>query len=707
MWITNEGMVMDYHEFVPDKNQLRAPRNKFWRPKGTTYGDIVKMSLEDSNPTAFTGQARLSGDFNYFIGNDSSKWASSCHRYAEARAENPYPGMSLRYYFDEGSPRYDLVVKPGADPSQVSFKVEGAQGIRVREDGNLELKTPYGTILEKGLTAYQEVSGQRTQVPCRMIADGNRVHFDARQYDPSKPLIIDPLVFSTFLGTGDDWIGALSIDASGDLVVAGETGSSNFPTTTGAYQRKNRGSPNGGNAFVSKLSRDATKLLASTLIGGSNVDSAVGLASDPAGDLVIAGDTNSANFPVTSSAFQKVLHGEAGTSNVFISRISSDGTELLASSYIGGSGADALTCLCLDSSGDPLVAGSTYSSDYPVSEGAYQKVNNGTANQVSNGFVSKLNHDESQLMWSTYDGTPGTLTSEVITFGSLGEENVTYGYTGDQVNAVAVDSEGHAIVAGDYGDVVAFVTTFSPDGSTVVSSTTLAGSGCYVDNTLSEDSWVLYGDAALALTIDNEGNLIVGGAACSADFPTTAGAFQTTNGEFGAGASTGFVCKLSNDETKLLASTFLGGSDLTGDAVYSLSVDANNSLWVTGSSFSSNFPVTYDAFQNQNLNPTLPVSNVFVSGLASNETKLLYSTYLGGYDMSLGISVNKSGYPVVAGWSLGSFPATPGAFMTDPTINQLLGSACFISCLSPSTGAGSYNLEIPDGPKLWTRCGFR
>ncbi len=269
-WITDEGVVYDFHKFIPAQQLQPSTLNPLRsKNKGTRIGQVVKMSFANARPAQITATGELRGKLNYFIGNDRSQWATDVRRFSEAKSQEIYDGIAVRYYVESGAPRYDLIVKPGADPSQVQMKLEGADGARVLPNGNLEIRTQLGTVEERGLTAYQETGNGKTRVPCRMTMDGNTLRFDAGGYDVTKPLIIDPLLFSTFLGGNtDDQCNAVALDSADNVAVAGLTTSTNFPTTTGAYQSH---LPGQGCGFVAKLSSDGRFLLFGTYLGGNSV----------------------------------------------------------------------------------------------------------------------------------------------------------------------------------------------------------------------------------------------------------------------------------------------------------------------------------------------------------------------------------------------------------------------------------------------------
>src|ERR1022692_2021146 len=368
------------------------------------------------------------------------------------------------------------------------------------------------------------------------------------------------LVYSTYLGgSGLDLGYGIAVDASGSAYVTGQTGSSDFPTTPGAFQTTYRGCSGCWNAFVSKLNASGSALSYSTYLGGSTWDRAWGIAVDASGNAYVTGMAGSFDFPTTPGAFQTTLRGAA---NVFVSKLNAAGSALVYSTYVGGSGNDHAAGIALDASGNAYVAGFATSSDFPTTPGAFQA----TLHTVccSNAFVTKLNPLGSALAYSTYLG----------------------GSADDYAYGIAVDTSGNAYTTGftsstDFPTTPgafqttrviydAFVSKLNPNGSALVYST------------------YFYGGPAIAA--DASGNAYVTGwTGC--DFPTTPDAFQTTCG----GGDDAFVSELNSAGSALLYSTFLGGSNV--DAGWGIAVDASGNVYVTGGTESSNFPTTPGAFQ--------------------------------------------------------------------------------------------------------------
>ena len=254
------------------------------------------------------------------------------------------------------------------------------------------------------------------------VYDQETYGFSVGAYDTARPLIIDPLLASTFIGgSNSDYVYGIAIDSAGSPFVAGCTGSTDYPTTAGAFDCSYNGG--GYDVFVSKLSSDLSSLTASSFIGGGSDDRAFAIAIDSAGSPFVAGWTRSTNYPTTAGAFDSSYNG--GDYDVFVSKLSSDLSSLTASTFIGSIRADDARAITIDSAGSPFVAGFTYSTNYPTTAGAYDVSHNGN----SDVFVSKLSSDLSSLSASTFIGGSSADYAEAIAIDSAGSLFVA-GYTG-------------------------------------------------------------------------------------------------------------------------------------------------------------------------------------------------------------------------------------------------------------------------------------
>jgi hypothetical protein len=669
----------------PEKNAPGAT-GPFTRPlakdaASAVRTDVVRMQLEGAAPGLHVaGANKLAGTANYFMGQDTTNWRTSVPTYGRVEYTNVYPGIDLAYYGNQQQLEYDFIVAPNADPRSIRLHFAGVKTLELTSNGDLEVITTNGKIAFHRPVVYQDTNGKRQPVEGRFIPIArNTVGFVTGNYDHARPLVIDPtLVYSTYLGgTTGDGATAIAIDRAGDAYVTGLTVSSNFPVTSGAFQTTSKTTSGASTAFVAKMNPTGTALVYATYLGGSTNDYANAIAVDSSGDAYIAGETESADFPTTTGAFQ-TSSGNGGTFFTgFVTEINPNGTALVYSTFLGGTDSqfDAPTGenargIALDGNGDAFVVGYTASPDFPVTTGAFQT---SITNFDGAGFVAELNPAGTGLVYATFLGG---------------------GSGGSQANAVAVDSAGDAYVGGDTSSpdfpvstnavqpqfpsgsnvTAAFVTKLNPSGTGALYSTFLGGS------TSSESDG--QGDAVYAIAIDASGDAFVSGDTASTTFPVTSGAFQTTNlNPHGNEQSSGFVAKLNPTGESLLYSTYLGGNYPT--VVYALQIDPAGRAYVAGNTLASNFPVTSGALQS-----TDPTTSTFGSGFVSElnpeGSELLNSTYLGGTNGSTisGLSLDSSLNVYVAGTtSSTNFPVTAGAFQTtnnDSEFGSPTGSA-FIS----------------------------
>ena len=414
------------------------------------------------------------------------------------------------------------------------------------------------------------------------------------------------LGYSTYLGgSAFDQGTAIAVDAAGNTYVAGSTFSANFPVTPGAYDTTYH---SGNHVFVAKLSPGGS-LDWATYLGGSVGEVPFGIAVDNSGNVYVTGQTASSDFPTTPNAFQTTNRGSL---DGFVTKLNPTGTALVYSTYLGGSDADfGGFAIAVDASGNAYIGGSTRSSDFPTTPGAFQTTKPGLAG-VNSATVTELNAMGSALIYSTY----------------LGGTN-SYVYN-EQVSGIAVDAAGNAYVSGitaatDFPTTPGALQTSSPglgnqpfvaklnaSGSGLVYSTYLGGSG-------SSSSGM-----GVGIAVDSSGDAYVTGSTQSSNFPTTPGAVQTT---FGGGSYDAFVSKLNDTGTALVFSTYLGGSgnDYSSD-FGSIALDGAGNVYVRGTTSSTDFP-TANAVQATYGGGAF---DAYVAKLNASGTALSYSTYLGG-----------------------------------------------------------------------------
>ena len=536
---------------------------------------VLRMKLLGANPEArVTGIEELPGKSNYFIGNDPEKWRTNVPHYSKVNYEEVYPGIDLVYYgTDQQQLEYDFVVSPGADPKAIQLAVEGAEEIRVDGDGDLVVETEGGEVRFHKPVVYQKEEPQRQYLDGRYVLDdaNHEVSFEIAAYDASKPLIIDPVLsYSTYVGGSETDEGSgIAVDASGNAYVTGSTRSANFPVVS-PFQSSN----NGFDVFVTKLNSSGNALLYSTYLGGSVSFGDFGgdIAVDSSGNAYVTGTTFSTDFPM-ANPFQAGLNG---TSDAFVAKLNADGSALLYSTYLGGSGTENPDDpvdggIAVDGLGNAYVTGTTFSTDFPTVH-PLQAAHGGG---IDDAFVTKLNPTGSALVYSTYLGGDGGESGTSIAVDSSGNAYVT-GQTDStdfpiQNPFQAAFGGGGVAFLGD-----AFVTKLNAAGNALVYSSYLGGSS---------------DDIGRSIAVDASGNAYVSGFTLSTDFPTA----SPIQPAFGGGLRDIFVTKLNTPGNTLLFSTYLGG---TGDDLGSgIALDAASNAYVTGFTGSTDFPTTPGAFQ--------------------------------------------------------------------------------------------------------------
>jgi uncharacterized protein (TIGR03437 family) len=440
------------------------------------------------------------------------------------------------------------------------------------------------------------------------------------------------LGFSTYLGgsgfSRNEEAFDLAVDADGNAYVTGRTFSANFPVTTGAVQTSHGGGTF-SDAFVTKIDAAGKNLVYSTYLGGSGEDSGTGIAAAADDSAYVTGATASSNFPTTKGAFQTA---PGGSSDSFVAKLSPEGSTLAYSTLLGGNGTDAAVGIAVDSSGNAYVTGTTSSTNFPTTTGAFQTSGAGGVE----GFVSKLNGEGSALVYSTYLGGEGQDNTSGIAVDSEGNAYVT-GWTYSK-NFPTTAGAFQTAFAGGYTD--AFVSKLDAGGAALRYSTLLGGTG---------------DDDGRRVAVDTSGSAYVTGRTNSINFPTTPEAFQTS----ARGGYDGYVAKLNAEGTALAYSTYLGGSGSDWGA--GLAVDASGNAHVTGLTNSANFPTSADRIQRSRR----PGWEAFVVKLDAAGKTPLYSSYLGGLgdDIGAAIAVDSAGNAYVTGQTgSADFRITPEAF---------------------------------------------
>lgn len=484
--------------------------------------------------------------------------------------------------------------------------------------------------------------------------------FNVVKSQTQKNILFDSKeLISTFLGgSGDDefYEPSMAIGPDGSIYITGSTKSSNFPVTEGCYDKYFNG---GIDRFICKFDPELKTLLASSFVGGTKNDIGMGIAVDEAGNVFLAGYTLSSDFPTSSNGYDRSFNG---VTDAFVLKMDGDLTTVISSTYFGGtsheiySGSDNQTFpridIAIGNEGDVYIAGITSSSDLPVSSNAYDK-SYSSSGGWQDCFVAKFDSDLSVLKAATYLGgyedewRPSILVDE--------DENV---YVAGSTRA-GFPTTSNAYDQSHNGHYDGFISKLSGDLSTLKASTYLGGN-------MPED--------LLGIRFDESGNIVVVGYTSSSEFPVTSGAYNTT---FGGGYAIDdcFISKLDKDLTKVIASTFIGSTNV--DKAEDIEIDQAGNIYVVGHTYSSNYPTTSDSYDNSHNGGQDVILSVFNNKLSA----LLSSTYIGGSKNERGqcVVINSNNDLYIGGRTVSSnFPTSIGVFDESFNGGTKYGD-CFIS----------------------------
>ncbi len=558
-----------------------------------------KVHFEGAQDALITGSKKQPHYYNYFLGNNPDRWKSGIHPFQVVDYKNIYRNIDLRVASEDGNIKYDFIIHPGADAAQIRLRFEGTEGISVR-GGALHINTSVGHVEERKPYAYQLINGKKIEIRCVYRVKGNEVTYVFPQgYDRTELLVIDPVVeFSTFTGAGsDNWGNSATYDDQGNFYAGGTVEGPLYPTTPGAFQVTYRGGGPPGTPGT----------------GGGNI-----------------------GFPC----------------DVVITKFTSDGSALLYSTFLGGSQNEQPHSMIVDREGNLVIAGRTYSNNFPVSSSAYDMSHNGNCDI----FIAKLNPAGTSLLASTYFGGSGDDGVNVSpTWPNM--TSIKYSYADDGRTEVIVDKQNNIYVAAptqsaDFPLAQATQTTLSGPQDAVVIK---------LNSTLDNLIWSTYlgggdYDAAYVLALDtSEQHIYVAGGTASNNFPGVTGGFWPA---FQGGMSDGFVVKFQNNGTyPKMRSTFIGMNDY--DQCFGIQVDLEDNVYVTGNTLGGSFPVAPGVYSN-------PGSSQFVMKLNPDLNTNIYSTVFGSGNSSeiditpVAFLVDTCHNVYISGWGGGPY-ARPGS----------------------------------------------
>jgi gliding motility-associated-like protein len=576
---------------------------------------------------------KLKEYYNYYIGNDKSKWKGNVRVYNIVEYTSLYDRIDLKVYSDNQFLKYDFIVAPGANTNNIQLFYNG---ITPKINNNqLEIDLGFNTIIEQEPYAYQIINGIRKEVKCQYVLKDNIISFIfPNGYDNTIELIIDPtLIASTLSGTnGSDNYGHSATYGMNDEIF---TGAINFgfgyPTNTGSFQQNSGGSID---IVISKLNPDGSSLLWATYLGGGGGDYPHSMMVNNMNELYVKGTTYSNNYPISANAFSNSLNG---SNDICITHLTQDGTNILGSTYIGGSLTDGVNSatnnygdtyrgeIIVDDIGNVYISSSTHSTNFPTSPGCFQSYNAGG----QDGVTFKMNPNLSILEWSTYLGSPGNDAAFGIRLD--GNNNVFITGTASDNFPTTLTSA----IPNSIGGYDAFVVKLNPTVSTLLSSTYFGS---------------ISGDASFFIDLDVNDEVYIYGQN-NEIIPITSGCYGTAN-------SNQFIAKFTNDLSTIIWQTSIGsgGTSFGYDFVpIAFMVDVCSHIYISGHSATIGLFTTANAFYTS--------GGFYLMSLSPDATNLEFATYYTESHVDGGTSrFDPTGTVYQAVCSGGGFATTANAY---------------------------------------------
>jgi hypothetical protein len=595
-----------------------------------------RVTLKNSLvPEAIEALHKSSNYSNFFIGNNPGRWASMVYDYSTVYYKNIYPGIDLEVNGKENSLKYNFIVHPGADAQNICLRYDGITGIK-EERGSLKITTPLTTIIEETPYAYQDENGRQKAVGCHFILKGSELRFSVDEnYNPALPLVIDPLlVFCSYSGSLADNFGmTATYDNQGNFYAGGTVFDQGYPTTIGAYDTTYNGPVQAGRTdiVITKYNSTGSNLIYSTYIGGaSGTEIVSSIIVNANNELMLLGATGSTDFPVSATAFDNSFNGGtylnyasngteyANGTDLYLAKLSADGSQLLASTLVGGSANDGVNSspslaynygdfyrgeIQTDAAGNFYAASCTYSSDFPATGGAFQTVPGGQLD----GCVLKMSPDLSTMLWCSY---LGGLTDDCA-YSLIQDDSLNVYVDGGTASSNFPTTAG-TIGPNYFGGITdGFVTKIKFDGSAILRSS-------FIGTSLYDQSYFIQKDTS--------DNIYLYGQSLG-NFPVSANVYSNPN-------SKQFIAVINNNLSVINHSTVFGnGNGNINISPCAFLVDQCGNIYCSGWGGSIiapitttfNMPVTFDALQ-----PTTDGHNFYFIVFTPLLQSLAYASYFGG-----------------------------------------------------------------------------
>ena len=615
-------------------------------------GHIIKVRLLRSNARPIVRSLHQKPEYhNYFIGNDSASWKGHVGLFDKVIHERIYPGIDMHVSAINDQPKITYVVQPNVSPHSIGLVYEGHRGLSTNGE-RLVITTSIGDIVEEDLYAYQTIDGQSVEVKCRFIVDGDEVGFKVGRYDESVTLFIDPTVIaSTNSGCTSEAFGhTATFNDAGQIYSGGRCFGTGYPTDTGAFQ-VDFGGPYTGSYYLkvdmclSKYNSDGSSLIYATYLGGNAEDLPHSMIVNDSDHVVLLGSTNSTNYPVSGNAHDTTHNGGK---DIVITSFSSDGSQLIGSTYLGGSSSDGVNNLeqyyadayrgevVLDSFGNIYIASFTRSGNFPATNVVFQ---DSLAGQ-QDGVVCKLSSALDTLFWATYLG--GSARDAAFALKVDDSSNVYVAGVSASSNFPVDSNAAYASFIGGSKD--AFVVKLNPSGQTM-----LAGS--FFGTTSADQNYFV--------ELDPDGGVYL--------FGTSGGAISATTGKYVGPGSGGYVYKTNwNLDTVEWVSTF---GNLAPAAFL---VDNCSRIYISGQGATASV-LNLGSFDTLDPVNSLTQAGFYLMKLSPDASDIEFGSFYGnnGSHVDGGTSrFDKRGVVYQATCSNGTFPTTSWAYSTTNQTNN-------------------------------------
>ncbi|NOQ53840.1 MAG: hypothetical protein GQ558_04450, partial [Thermoplasmata archaeon] len=524
---------------------------------------VVRVDFEGSNPMEPVGGDVMGHRTSYIIGRDPGGWVSDAHSYREVVYVDIWESIDLRLFLSNDRMKYEFVVRPGGNVESISMAYSGTTRLFVDPDsGALRIVTPSGTLIDDAPRSFQKYTGEVKDVTSHFrLSMASTIGFSTGPYDDQHNLVIDP-----------------GLEFS---------------------------------SFFGGSGNDGTDRKDALVIGSD-------------GSVYVGGSTGSQDLPVTQGAFCSTFHTGSGL-DIFVAKFDHNISNLLFCTYVGGIDHDVSESIVLTPNGSLVIAGYTFSSDFPISANSYD----GTLNGNRDAFILGLSSNGSTLSFSTLlGGSNDDICWDIVAHGN----DRIYGIISTtSMDFPTTPNVYCSTLAGNY-DTAVF--EFDSRNQSLVHSTYFGGTD---------------EEAVRSLVLRSDGSVVIGGYTASIDLPTTIGAFDE---DYNGGDYDAWVTAMGPNLSKVEFCTYIGGKSF--DSIEAIILDENEDIWFAGHTDSNDLFVTIDAYQST-FGGGGPVptggGDAFLGKLSANGANLIYESYFGGntQDWADDIELGPDGNPVIMG----------------------------------------------------------